>query len=111
MVKLTVSAPNRYPAMEEKTTLTDNLILVISAKFVIIPEETEVERLLDNTIYFYGAKIRYTHLFLQLKWYIISCVMVLFIKFTPLKNLYHDTYILTFNFFFSFKQPSYFFSK
>jgi hypothetical protein len=67
MEKFTVSAPNKYPAIEEKTTLTDNRTLVISAKFAIKPDETAVEGLMDNTKYFYGAKIRYTLLFLQLK--------------------------------------------
>lgn len=29
-----VSTPRKYPAMEEKSTLTDNLTFVISAKFL-----------------------------------------------------------------------------
>jgi hypothetical protein len=33
--KLTLSAPSKYPAIEENTTLTDKRILVISVKFLI----------------------------------------------------------------------------
>ncbi len=36
MYKSTSTAPNKYPASAEKTTLTDNLIFVISLKSEII---------------------------------------------------------------------------
>ena len=41
--KSIVSAPSKYPATEEKTTLTDNRILVISVKFLRreVVEETD----------------------------------------------------------------------
>jgi len=53
VLKSTTSAPRRYPAIEEKTTLTANLILVISLKLdiaeVIVIDELVL--LKSNLIY------------------------------------------------------------
>ena len=49
--KSTVSAPKKYPAIEEKTTLIDKRILVISEKFTPNRENIDVEGLIDNTFF------------------------------------------------------------
>jgi hypothetical protein len=48
--KLTLSAPNRYPAIEENTTLTDKRILVISVKFLINERELGYVCVVDKLI-------------------------------------------------------------
>ena len=65
IIKSTSAAPSKYPATEENTTLTDNLSLVISVKFLTHEVESTCVCVTDNRIYlnftlcFECAKIRY----------------------------------------------------
>lgn len=57
-IKSIASAPNRYPATEEKTTLTDNLTLVISTKFLMKDCGTDVDWVTDKLNNFYLLRVK-----------------------------------------------------
>ncbi len=50
------SAPNRYPATEENTTLTESRNLVISVKFLISEWDIDSDWVMDNFIFFRRVK-------------------------------------------------------
>ena len=47
------SAPSKYPATEEKTTLTDNRIFVISVKFRMMDCGADCNSVTDKDISFF----------------------------------------------------------
>lgn len=69
------SAPNKYPATEENTTLTESLSLVISVKFLITDWGIDCGWIIDKLLFLGGAKIRFLYFFSQ---YIINNIVLLF---------------------------------
>ncbi len=69
------SAPNKYPATDENTTLTESLSLVISVKFLITDWGIDCGWIIDKLLFLGGAKIRFLYFFLQ---YIINNLTLLF---------------------------------
>lgn len=69
------SAPSKYPATEENTTLTESLSLVISVKFLITDCGIDCDWIIDKLLFLSEAKIRFLYFFSQ---YIINNLMLLF---------------------------------
>lgn len=53
------SAPNKYPATDEKTTLTESRSLVISVKFLRRDCVTDCDCVTDKLFFLGTAKIRF----------------------------------------------------
>ncbi len=77
------SAPNKYPATEEKTTLTESRSLVISVKFLIMDCVTGCDCVTDKLFFLGWAKIRFLCFFRNIISTILCFYFSIFSILTP----------------------------